>query len=249
MPHEKLAVVTGASAGIGKAVAERLSANGWLVAGIARRPAEIAHPAYRHHTLDLSDGVGVERYFESKFMEAYPAEGLKRVALVNNAGVLEPMVLYPKISMAAVEHALRVNTAVPLWLTGYFLRAYPRAALRIVNVSSGAAHTPRSGWAVYCATKAALHMAGRVFGVEADEESEAYAGRDLALLDYEPGVVDTAMQTLIRGTAAEDFPGVERFIGFHEEGVLNPPERPAAEICAFLESDPTQVFNEGKIGR
>ena len=57
-PH---ALVTGASSGIGAAIAARLLRHGWQVTGISRRETDLAHPAFRHVPLDLSDVAGIER--------------------------------------------------------------------------------------------------------------------------------------------------------------------------------------------
>ena len=247
MEKGKLAVVTGSSSGIGEAVANLLAEGGWQVLGIARREGTISHPAYRHHRLDLSDTAAVEEYFLKDFTRAYPAQGLERVALVNNAGLLDPMATVPNLPMAALTAAFAVNTVAPMWLMGFFLRAYAGVALRIVNVSSGAANNSRPGWAAYCATKAALQMAGRVFGEEAEGGYPSGIGENAGVLSYEPGLVDTAMQTLIRQTPEEKFPLVRRFIGFFEAGKLQAPGKPASDIRDFLESDPDTPYREERI--
>lgn len=248
METEKLAVVTGSSSGIGAAVAGHLAESGWRVLGIARREGVISHPAYRHQRLDLSDTAAVEDYFMNRFTRDYPAGGLERVALVNNAGLLDPVTTFPNLPMAALTTAFTVNTVVPMWLMGFFLRSYAGVALRVVNVSSGAANNSRPGWAAYCATKAALQMAGRAFGDEMEVGYPAGIGENARVLSYEPGLVDTAMQTQIRGTTEADFPLVRRFIGFFEEGKLQAPEKTAGAIREFLESDPEQPYQEGRAG-
>lgn len=247
METGKLAVVTGSTSGIGEAVATQLAEGGWRVLGIARREGTLSHPAYRHHRLDLSDAPAVEEYFLNDFSQAHPPGSLERVALVNNAGLLAPMTTVPNLPMAALTTAFTVNTVVPMWLMGFFLRAYAGVALRIVNVSSGAAVNSRPGWAAYCATKAALQMAGRVFGDEMEGGYPSGIGENAGVLTYEPGLVDTAMQTQIRQTPEEEFPIVRRFIGFFEEGKLQAPGKPASEICDFLESDSDSPYREARI--
>jgi NAD(P)-dependent dehydrogenase (short-subunit alcohol dehydrogenase family) len=110
--------------------------------------------------------------------------------------------------------------------------------LRIVNVSSGAATRAYAGWSAYCATKAALRMAGQVVAVEADAYPPGAAGPlDLAVVTYEPGVVDTAMQAEVRATPRAAFPALDRFLELHASGRLADPASPAAEIAALLERD------------
>ena len=245
MKSDKLCVVTGTSAGIGAAVAETLLAGGWRVVGIARREAGLHDRNYTHVRLDLADPAAVERYFTDDFAREYPAHDFRRVGLVNNAALLEPVGPLAKLELGALARAFTVNSVVPVWLMGFFLRHSAGTPLRIVNLSSGSAIGARAGWAAYCATKAALLMAGRVWGQEAEQVPGAH--RDAAVLSYEPGLVDTQMQTTIRGVSATDFPSVGRFVEFHEQGRLSDPSRPAREIAAFLERDHAPAFGEGRI--
>ena len=107
-----------------------------------------------------------------------------------------------------------------------FLRATSGVKLRrIVNISSGAARRPVSGWSAYCAAKAGLEMASRVVALEAGQRGLAIEVASLA-----PGVIDTPMQATVRGASAEEFADVERFRAMKAEGVL----RPAADVAADI---------------
>lgn len=241
---ERLCVVTGTSSGLGKAVAQQLLAKGWRVLGVARRDAALGE-GYQHVPLDLGDLGAVESYFRTRFpAEARLAEA-GRVGLVNNAGVLEPVAPLWRLEMDALARAYTVNTVTPMWLMGFFLAQCAHAPLRIVNVSSGAAHHAYAGWGSYCSTKAALRMAGMALAEEGELLPGGGAGaRDVALLSYEPGIVDTEMQGVARSRSEADFPDVQRFRDFHSKGLLAPPEQPAAEIVAALEADGEPLFSE-----
>lgn len=245
----KLCVVTGTSSGIGRAVAEALLAREWKVVGVARREAPIRHPAYRHLRLDLGDVAALEDHFERRFAEARPLAGLDRVGLVNNAAVVDPVGPASRLPAAGLARAFAVNAVAPLWLMGWALRSFRGPKLRIVNVSSGAAHRAYAGWSAYCTTKAALRMAGQVVGAESEAfPPGAATPADLAVVSYEPGVVDTAMQAAVRSVGREDFPQVQRFLDLHAQGKLVRPEGPAAEIARLLERDDLPVFSEARFG-
>lgn len=248
MANERLGVVTGTSSGIGRAVAECLLERDWRVVGIARREAELHDRNYSHVRLDLAEPEAVEGYFSDTFAREFPAQDYRCVGLVNNAALLEPVAPLPRLALHDLGRAFMVNSVVPIWLMGFFLRHCESTRLRMVNVSSGAAHNGRAGWAAYCATKAALLMAGQVLREEA-EGAAATQRHDAALLSYEPGVVNTQMQTYIRGTTAEDFPSVQRFVEFYEQGQLSDPARPARDIAEFLEREQAPPFSEGQISR
>jgi len=242
---DKFCLVTGTSAGLGLAVARTLLERGWEVLGIARRPAPLHEGAYRHVTLDLADVAAVERYFLGDFAAHLGTQPRGRVGLVNNAGLLTPVGPLERVSAADLARTLTVNTAVPAWLSGFFQRRFRGTPLRIVHVSSGAAHNASAGWGAYCTSKAGLLMAGRVL---AEEAALPGTGGDVAIVSYAPGTVDTAMQTQARGADPADFPRVQRFIDLHARGELIPPEQSAARLVGLLEADTLPRYSEVRYG-
>lgn len=172
----KHAIVTGASDGIGRAVAERLHGAGWRVGLIARRAERLNALA---HDLgagavalpcDVTDADAVQVAFHD-FAEA---EG-RLDLLFNNAGVFTPAAPIDEIPVAAWRQAVDVN------LTGMFLcgrmafrlmrRQSPQGG-RIINNGSVSAHVPRPGAAAYTATK---------HGVTGLTRQIALDGRDLGI--------------------------------------------------------------------
>ncbi len=246
---DRICLVTGTSSGIGLAVAEELLRRGWDVAGVARRPAPLHHARYRHLRLDLADTARMEAEFEGSFGDALALDGRARVGLVNGAATLEPVGPTSAASAGGLARAFALNAVAPIWLLGFFLRRTRGTKLRVVDVSSGAARRPYAGWSSYCATKAALRMAGEVVGEEARSFAPGTAlPVDVSLVSYEPGVVDTEMQQAVRGALAEAFPQVGRFLDLHATGKLHPPSKPAAEIADLLGSDGLPPFSEQRLG-
>ncbi len=250
MDHpDRVCLVTGTSSGIGLAVAEELLRRGWEVAGVARRPAPLHHPRDRHLRLDLADLAALESALDGPFGEALGLAGRARVGLVNGAASVEPVGPLSSLPAAGIARALAVGAATPIWLLGWLLRNARATRVRVVNVSSGAARRPYAGWSAYCASKAALRMAGEVAGAEAREFAPgSVMTTDLAVVSYEPGVVDTGMQAVVRGSLAAAFPQVKRFLDLHARGELHPPARPAAEIADLLEADDLPAFSERRLG-
>ena len=243
-----LAIVTGTSSGIGAAVASQLVARGWEVVGISRRPAHLEHARYQHVSLDLSNLQSASPSIEERLATAV-ARVRRRLALVNNAaraGALGPL---QHVARDDIQQTYTLNVAMPLWLMGFVLRHAPDAAvIRIVNVSSAAAVQPIPGLSGYCSSKAALRMAGMVFAQELESSAGPLAARDVAVLSYEPGVVDTEMQIEARSYSEREFPWVGLFKGFREGGMLVPADAPAAEIVAFAESVSGPRFQERRFG-
>lgn len=245
-PGIRLAVVTGTSAGLGLAVARAVLDAGWDVLGIARRPAPLDHPRYRHVRLDLADVAAVEAFAAGLAKEGGIGRAT-RLALVNNAGRLGTVRPLTRLSAGDLVHGHAVNVVAPLLLSGAMARIAGDRPLRIVDVSSGAARTARAGRTVYSSTKAALRLGGMALAAESVAGVGGTA-RDLAVVSYEPGMVDTAMQEENRVSSPEDFPDVAIFQRLHAEGRLVAPERIARDVAALLERDDLPPFSERAFG-
>jgi len=219
----KVAIVTGASSGIGRAAAELLAARGALVAIFSRSGGKLAEIAARwpQNMLpvpgDVADLSAIEKLFadtESRFGECE--------ILVNNAGMVEPKPLV-EATLEEWERAFAVN------VRGAFLtsrRALPSMIARrrgaIVNVASisgvpGPQKFP--GFTAYCASKAA------VIGLT-DALAAEVGGSGVRVNAVSPGSVDTPMWAEVSGGAKAD---------------MTPEE--IAETILFLASDRSRPMN------
>ncbi len=240
---DRLAVVTGTSSGIGAALAGELLARGWTVLGIARSAVERPEPGYRHVRFDLSDVAAFEDGLAPRLEAAVAETPWARVGLVNNAAGLGQFLTLDRLDPAALLDEVALNVVTPMALMGVLLRACPRGTpLRIVNVSSGAALHPIPGLADYCASKAALRMAGMVLGSELGPLERP----EVAVLSYEPGTVATDMQDQARAQSKEDFPAVDMFREFKQSGRLAEPARVVVPVADFLEGDGDAGFSEAR---
>lgn len=244
---QRLAVVTGTSSGIGEALAHELLRRGWRVVGLSRRPSSFDDRRYTHLQVDLRDVSDLALQVETSVGDLVAGPGMSRLALVNNAA--DPGLLGP-VSGLDAQGLLRVyavNVAAPVWLMGWLVRrGPPQASLRIVNVTSGAAVTPFPGLGAYGSAKAALRMAGMVLAAEVAGSSEP--PRDITILSYGPGPVDTPMQATARATPVERFPLREMFQQWATDGQLMPPRVPAMEIATYVEDDGYPAFHECRSG-
>jgi NAD(P)-dependent dehydrogenase (short-subunit alcohol dehydrogenase family) len=233
----KVAVVTGASRGLGAGLAVHFAASGMHLGLCARHRPQLVmrtRPTARDghvvsaaapvlSALDVTDRAALER-----FAHAVVARYGRIDLWVNNAGLLGPV--GPLVDADATEttHAVDVNVTGVLNGASVFaahVRARPGPGV-LVNVSSGAGSKPYEGWAVYCACKAAVDQLTRVVALEeADHGLYAYA--------VAPGLVDTDMQALIRASDEVSFPEVHRFRRAAEEHRFNSPAWVAEHILAI----------------
>ena len=185
----RVAMITGASRGLGLALARALASRGWALVVDARR-AEALEAAAR----DLRDGgarviapagdVAEEDHRLALVRAAQSLGGLD--VLVNNASVLGPVPL-PRLERAPVEAlpgVYAVNVFAPLRLIQLALPLLRARGGRIVNVTSDAAAEGYEGWGVYGSSKAALEHLSKVLATEHPE---------LAVYALDPGDMDTEM--------------------------------------------------------
>ena len=224
-----LAIITGTTNGIGAALRDVLVAdkNNFVIT-LSRAPGTTASPF--NVSLDVSDLGAIESAFA--IVTAHIGDQhFDRAVLINNAGVVSPVGAFDQISAADTGHNLIVNVAAPMVLSRLFALATRQIANRrlIVNISSGAAKRAIAGWSAYCAAKAGLEMATRVAALEA-----AITDPTLSICTLAPGVVDTQMQGLIRGTNETQFPDVARFRAMKADGVLRDAHDVARDIVALI---------------
>ena len=158
MAEKRIALVTGASSGIGRAIAGKLAAEGYEVYGIGRTYMEEDVPAGLHRlTYDLTDTKRLPDYLRENVPE-------KLSLLVNCAGAAYygP---HETLSPASIREMVTVNVEVPLLLTNRYLRDLRETGGAIVNVSSVTAKQNNNSFGcAYGATKAAVsHFSEALF--------------------------------------------------------------------------------------
>jgi NAD(P)-dependent dehydrogenase (short-subunit alcohol dehydrogenase family) len=112
MRSDRLALVTGTSAGIGAAVAARLLDNGWRVVGVARRPSTITSSRYTHLALDLERFESLET-IEARLAPMLRDAAVARVGLVNNAAAAGPLRATEDVDPRDLLRLYAVNVVAP----------------------------------------------------------------------------------------------------------------------------------------
>lgn len=174
------ALITGTSQGLGRALAERLLADGWVVHGFARGTQALVHANFHGHAVDVTDEAAV------RSAVATIAEGGRIDLLVNNAGAasMNALLLTPG---ETAERLMRVNYLG----TFHCLQAVGKVMVRqragrIINVTTVAVPLSLEGEAAYVASKAAVEALTKVAAKEL-----APAGVIVSAVGFGP--IDTAL--------------------------------------------------------
>jgi NAD(P)-dependent dehydrogenase (short-subunit alcohol dehydrogenase family) len=178
----RTAIVTGASRGLGLALARELAGRGWRLVIDARDLPAVPVELASAEVVALSGDVSAAAHRRS----LVAAAGERIDLLVNNASELGPTPLpaladYP---LAALERVYRVNVLAPLALAQLALPLMPPGG-RILNISSDAAVEAYEGWGGYGSSKAALDQLANVLAAE---------NPTLRVYSVDPGDMRTRMQ-------------------------------------------------------
>lgn len=222
----KTIIITGTSSGLGKALLEQVQTwNDTHIVCIARRflpeqerlaaekgtirlvKADLSRPDQLPVTADFTEWVGTT----------------EEVIFINNAAIVDPIGAVGVLASDKIIESAHVNTATVMLLTNalFSVPGLTERKVTILNISSGAAKRPITGWAIYCAVKAGNEM---FFDTLAAEHTD---NPNIVVRNVNPGVMDTQMQGSIRQS---DFPTRQRFVDLKQSNQLSS----AAEVAARI---------------
>ena len=235
LPH--LTIITGASRGMGLAMARQLLQSGDTVLCISRtaqtaleQQALDTGATLLQWTHDLADGAALSIRLEA-WLGEMAGTAWASASLINNAGMIArigPLSASDPLDLARV---LRVGLEAPMQLTAAFLRATKgwTGHRKVLNISSGLGRRAMASQAGYCAAKAGMDHFTRCVALE-----EALKPQGARLCSLAPGVIDTDMQVQMRTADSSDFPDHASFLGLKANGSLTPPDEAAKRLLAYL---------------
>jgi len=232
MAESQVYVVTGASKGLGRSICEVLASKGFTVIGIARVSSELSKLENYLQNInsnsatfpcDLSKEAEINSVAEL-IVNNYPIIH----GVIHNAGIIGPVGSMFEVDTNLWNETLQVNLLAVQQLTKLIHKSMVKAQrCRVTTISSGAAVNSLESWSAYCSSKAALEMWTKGLA----DEGAKYG---ISAVSVAPGIVDTDMQATIRSVPKEDFPMVERFIEFHNNGDLVAPDAVAESLYRLM---------------
>ncbi len=233
-----LFIITGASRGMGLAMARQVCRADVVLLGLSRQvsqelqgharasscnleqwPADLAHPQQVLQRLE-------------PWLGALKGSDFASATLINNAGMLGSLAPIDVQDHEQLASGMVVNLVAPMQLTGAFLKATAgwSCVRKVMNISSGLAARAQAGSSMYCASKAGLDHFSRCVALE-----QAQATNGARVVSVYPGVIDTDMQSDLRGSDSRLFPARSRYVELKTTERLTSPKEAAARLLRYLD--------------
>jgi benzil reductase ((S)-benzoin forming) len=243
MTSRHLTILTGASRGMGLAMARQLLSPDRHLLCISRQTnpeltslAQQQGATLTQWSQDLAQTTQTAGRLHDWFIE-HGSAAFSSATLINNAGVIPRIGPLEDCPADDLANALRVGLEAPMQLTAAFLRATGawvaggwQGPRKVLNVSSGLGRHAMAAQAPYCAAKAGMDHFTRCSAL--DEAQKAHGAK---LVSLAPGVIDTDMQVQLRAGDPAAFPDRQRFVELQRQGQLTSPDAAAERLLAWLQ--------------
>ena len=235
-------IVTGASKGLGAAIASIAAEHGAKVVLTARSEAELALQAkeIQQNGGTVQSIVGdISRYDDCRRIIDQTLETYGRIdVLVNNAGTIEPLDPVSEANHTEWAYHMAVNLLGPMQMCQLAIPYLRQTKGKVINLTSHAAEVSIPGASAYGSSKAALNRFSMTLAVEEP---------DITVILFIPGEVDSPMQGVIRekGKGKTSDETYQYFVTLHEQGKLLPPRIPALAAASLALKAPHEL--SGKI--
>lgn len=222
-----MVIITGVSSGLGRALFDTLRTTGVRLVCISRTfldyQTALAGEDVALLACDLSKTDEVSSLV--KKLDELLAD-TNDIVFINNAATIAPIGRVGELDDAAIHAAVQTNFVSPMLVTNMLCRLTHVLHLTLIHIGTGAAREPIAGWPLYCSTKAAAKMFFSVLQEQGKDDKR------IAVHEFDPGVMDTPMQSQIRQSSCKDFPDVEEFKAWQQDGKLSDPAQVAKKLVA-----------------
>ena len=244
--NPQLYIITGASRGLGLALAQQLLGPGMHLLCISRQQntalaqsAQAAGATLEQWPLDLDHGQAAGSMLLQWLQKPGFANRFGSATLINNAAALPAIAPLWQTGGDDISRVVRVGLEAPLHLSAAFLQATRGwtgadgnpTQRKLLNISSGLGRRPMASQALYCAVKSGIDHFTRCLALE-----EALVPNGAKVCALAPGVIDTDMQTQLRSADAASFPDRANFVDLKANAQLLTATACAQKVLVLLHS-------------
>ena len=226
--NPRLALITGGSRGLGRALVTQWQVEGWRVVELSR-----SAPTADSVRVDLAQPAAVAQALAEALAGIDPLS-ITELLVLHNAGTVQPLGPAAHQPVEAVLDALHTNLVSGIAFLAAAMAHFQRCPGRkvVAHISSGAAVRAHAGLSLYSAAKAGMDQFLRV--VAAEQARQTHPFRALSL---DPGALDTDMQATLRQASPDDYPGAAAFAQRQRDGALGRVADVAAAVRHLLADD------------
>ncbi len=238
--NPRLALITGGSRGLGRALVTQLQAEGWRVIELSR-----SAPTADSVRVDLAQPAAVAQALGEVLAGIDPLS-VAELLVIHNAGTVQPVGPAANKPVGALIDALNVNLVSGITFLATAMAHFQSCPGRkvVAQITSGAAVRAHAGLSLYSAAKAGMDQFMRVVAAEQARQAHPFIA-----VSVDPGALDTGMQATLRGASSDDYPGAAGFAKRHRDGLLGQVEDVATAVLHLLASPRLTVGERHPIQR
>tara|TARA_B100001250_G_scaffold149451_1_gene128028 strand:+ start:25571 stop:26239 length:669 start_codon:yes stop_codon:yes gene_type:complete len=136
-----------------------------------------------------------------------------KIIFINNAFTIEPIIKLKDFTISQINHSFNTNMKSSISIISRIIKTNINKELVFVNISSGASYKAIDCWSLYCSAKAYMNMFFDSINIE-------YKSKNIKSINFDPGVMDTDMQKIIRES---NFENVDHFLSLSNKNQLKSP--------------------------
>jgi benzil reductase ((S)-benzoin forming) len=226
--NTRLALVTGGSRGLGRALVTQLQAGGWRVVELSR-----SAPTADSVRIDLAQPAAVAQALGAVLAGIDPLS-VAELLVIHNAGTVQPVGPAANQPVGEVIDALNTNLVSGIAFLAAAMAHFQSCPGRkvVAQITSGAAVRAHAGLSLYSAAKAGMDQFMRVIAAEQARQAHPFIAASL-----DPGALDTDMQATLRVASPDDYPGAAAFAQRQRDGALGQVEAVATALLLRLAAD------------
>lgn len=226
-------IITGASRGLGRALSLELSNGNTKVYLVSRNikvlkevSIEIKNKGGHSEPIefDFSDKLGGITNLVDAIIKDIDLNECNTLTLISNAGLIKPIDFIGNLYIDDILLSLNTNCTSTIVLINEFIKKTSnfKCTKKLINITSGVVFNPLSGWSLYSASKSAVNNFLETLALEQKNS--------VNVVSFDPGVMDTDIQTYIRNIDVDKFSYIDKFIEYYNQGVLRSPTSVASKI-------------------